>query len=366
MFVMQQTAEPVRVGVIGLGRSGWNIHCDAFGRMPDLYKIAALHDVLPDRLEESAVASGAKARATLDGLLADPEVDLVVVASPNKFHFGHAMAALQAGKHVLCDKPFGTTVAEVDQMIAAAAKAGRVLQPFQQRRYEPDFRKLVEIAGSGLLGKIEFVRICWHGFKRRWDWQTIPEMAAGELYNNGPHPIDHAMLIMGDSDASPVTPKLWCERRHCLYSGDAEDHVKVILTAAGKPTVEIEISSTIAFGQDRWLVCGTAGGLRGTASALEWKWVDWSTMPDRPLDPRSTPDRSYNTEPLTWHHDRWAPEGATDAGAGAAPAVQPVIDLYTDLHATLTRGRPQVITPQSVRRRVAILEQCAAMAPVIR
>lgn len=356
----------VRVGVIGLGRSGWDIHVNAFRNMPERYKVVALHDIWPERLHASAGEIGAKAHESLDAFLRDDAIDMTVVASPNKFHFEHTIAALEAGKHVLCDKPFGVNVAQVDRMIETAQRHGRVLQPFQQRRYEPDFRKIMEIIDSGVLGTLQFARICWHSFKRRWDWQTMPEMAAGELYNNGPHPVDHAMCLLGDTDETPVRPEVWAERRKCLTSGDGEDHVKWILSAPQKPTVEIEISSIIAYGQDRWLLAGTAGGLRGTGNALEWKWVDWSTMPARPLDPKSTPDRSYNTEQLTWQTATWVPEVTADSGAGAAPSAGPVIALYADLHAVITQGAKQIITPQAVRRRVDVLERAAALAPVRR
>lgn len=356
----------VRVGVIGLGRSGWDIHVNAFGQMADRYKVVAMHDTWAERLNTSAAEVGAKPYEALDAFLKDADIDLVVVASPNKFHFDHAIAALNAGKHVLCDKPFGTCVAQVDQMIGTAKRNGVVLQPFQQRRYESDFQKILEILDAGTLGTLQFARICWHGFKRRWDWQTMPEMNAGELYNNGPHPVDHAMFLLGDSDATPVRPTVWAERRKCLTSGDGEDHVKIILTAPRRPTIEIEISSVFAFGQDRWTLCGTAGGLRGSANELEWKWVDWSTMPARPLDPKSTPDRSYNTEKLDWQTGSWKPASAADTGGGAVPSLGPVAELYTMLHGVVTDGAAQTITPQSVRRRVDILERAAAMAPVIR
>jgi len=354
---------PVRVGIVGLGRSGWDIHAAAFQMRPELFKVTAVHDVLPQRMRDAAATLECRAHATLPEMLRDPDVELVVVASPNKFHFEHALAALEAGKHVLCEKPFGTSTAEVDRMIAAAAKHGRVLQPFQQRRYETDYLKVKEICDSGILGKLQFIRICWHSFKRRWDWQTTKAMSGGELFNNGPHPIDHAMLLFdGDDGTSPsaVEPSVWCERRRTLCSGDAEDHVKIVITGADRPTVEIEISSVFAYGQDRWLICGTAGGLRGGPDGMEWKWVDWSKMPPRPLDTNSTPDRSYNSEKLTWQTGSWKPQRAADAGSGAPPASQPILDLYKDLYETLRHGKPQVITPQSVRRRVAILERCAA------
>ncbi len=354
---MNEVVEPVRVGIIGLGRSGWNIHAQALGLMPDHYRLVAVTDAWEERAAESAAAAGVRNAGSVEALLDDPEVELVVVSSFNRFHAEQAIAALQAGKHVLCEKPFGLTTADVDAMIAASEDSGRVLQPFQQRRFEPDFAKLREILASGILGEIEFIRICWHGFKRRWDWQTDKSTGGGTMNNNGPHLIDHAMELFG----AGAEPEVWANMRRGLCSGSAEDHLKIILTGEGRPTIEIELSDLFAYGSDRWQVCGTQGGLRGNADRLEWKWVDWSAMPERPLQLTPTPDRSYNGEPLTWQTDTWQPESRADSGAGATPSMQPVIRLYTDLFHSIRHGAPQVITPQSVRRRVRVMEKARAV-----
>ncbi|MDQ3815621.1 MAG: Gfo/Idh/MocA family oxidoreductase [Armatimonadota bacterium] len=350
---MTTSAEPIRVGIAGLGRSGWGIHAKTLKGMTDRYQIVAVTDVDPARCEEARAAHNCRTYQDIAGLTGDEQVELIVVATPNRFHAGHAIQALEAGKHVVCEKPFGFSVGDVDAMIAASQAAGRVLQPFQQRRYEPDFRKVKEICDSGLLGRLTFIRIAWHGFKRRWDWQTSRAFGGGELYNNGPHLIDHAMELFGPSE-----PQVWCDLRHSLNSGDVEDDVRVILRGADAPTVQIELTATTAFPQERWHVCGTSGGLRGDGKKLVWRWVDWSTMPDRPQDLRPTPDRGYNSEEVNWQEASWEPAGQADLGAGAAPASQPVVDLYSDLWRTIREGAPQVITPRSVRRRVAVLQQC--------
>jgi predicted dehydrogenase len=70
---------------------------------------------------------------------------------------------------------------------------GRVLAPFQNRRYEPHFNKVKEIVASGKLGQIVQIRMAWHSFGRRWDWQTLREFGGGQLANNGPHLLDQAL-----------------------------------------------------------------------------------------------------------------------------------------------------------------------------
>jgi scyllo-inositol 2-dehydrogenase (NADP+) len=357
--MMMTNSKIIKVGVLGLGRSGYGIHVDAIKKMSETFQVVTIYDPLEDRAAAVAGELGITQSASEEQLLNNPEVELVIVASPNRFHTGQALLALKAGKHVLCEKPFGLSLAESDLMIAASRTAGKVLQPFQQRRFEPDFLKVKEICESGLLGEIYQIRICWHGFARRWDWQTVRSCGGGALNNNGPHLLDHAMELFGNGE-----PEVWAETRRCLCSGDAEDHLKAVIYAAGHPTIDIELSSIFPFPQDRWLVCGSKGGLHGTGSKLEWKWVDFSTMPERKVELASTPDRSYNYEPLVWHEDSWQAESKADAGSGAAPAVQQVITLYSSLYRTIREGVAQEITPESVRQRVALMEKIRKSAGI--
>lgn len=351
----------ISVGILGLGRSGWGIHCNAILKIEDRFKVTAVFDPIIDRREQVAKDMDCTAYGSIEELLADDSIEMVIVASPNALHAPQAVQALEAGKHVLCEKPFGLVTDDVDKMISAAEKAGKVLQPFQQRRFEPDFLKVKELCDSGIFGDIKLIRICWNAFKRRWDWQTTTEMSGGALNNNGPHPIDHAMELFGDND-----PDVFCEMKRCLCTGDAEDYLKLILSGDGSPTIEVELIDCIPYESDRWLIAGTKGGLKGTANKLEWKWVDWSGMPERPLSLDPTPDRSYNREDLEWQTDSWQPEGAADSGAGAAPAAIPVMQMYDNLYEAIREGKPQMITPQTVRRRVLVMEKARASASGIK
>ena len=254
---------PIKVGIIGFGRSGCNIHANAIAKMQERFIVTAICDEIPERRTHEAFPE-AKACASAEELIADKDVELVVVATYNFTHVKYAIAALDAGKHVLCEKPFGYTVENVDAMIAAAKRNNRILQPFQQRRYEEDFQKVFEIINSGVLGEIKLIRISWSGFTRRWDWQTSRAFGGGQLYNNGPHLIDYGVELFGEAE----DPKVCAILRNCLSSGDAEDEINVTLYGEKSPQVDLIISATSAFPQDRWLVCGTAGTLRGDADKL--------------------------------------------------------------------------------------------------
>jgi predicted dehydrogenase len=339
-------AGPIRVAIAGQGRSGWGIHARTIRELPEKFRVVAVADPIESRLEEAEGALGCQGYATFDELLKHDEAELVVVSVPNRLHAEYSQRALAAGKHVLCEKPFALTAADADATIAAAQKAGKRVIPFQNRRYEPVFRKVREIVESGVLGELLLVRLAAHSFGRRWDWQTLLEFGGGQLANNGPHALDQAMHFLGEGEV-----QLFADLRNGLSSGDAEDHAKVTMKGQNGPTVDVEVSTVAALAQPRWTIMGTAGALSGGGSELKWRWVDWKGMPPRPVDTNPTPDRSYNREKVEWQEESWQePKDAVPENRA----------FYEDLYRTLREGATQAIDPQTARRYVAVLEQARA------
>lgn len=342
---------PIKAGIAGLGRSGWDIHADAIAALPDQFTLVAVCDPDVTRQEEATERFGCRAYADYADLVADDEIELMVVATPTQLHASHTVAALQRGMHVLVEKPMGKSLAEVDEMIAVAEDTGRILTVNQNYRYAADVQKVMEIIRSGVLGRILQIRIAVHQFRRRWDWQTLKCYGGGILNNYGAHMVDWAMLLIDDPD-----PDVFCHTVATpLYAGDADSHVKLILRPKSGPLVDVELTHACAYPQDNWLVMGTQGSLASDRRTIRWKYFDPAKVPPLVLDTRPTPDRSYNSEELPWHEESC--QVAEDFGAWER-------QLYRDLYATLRQGAPLAITPQSVRRQVAILEKCRELSPV--
>ncbi|HLK55571.1 MAG TPA: Gfo/Idh/MocA family oxidoreductase [Chthonomonadaceae bacterium] len=336
----------IRVGIAGLGRAGWDIHVDALRPLTDQYAIVAVCDPLPDRRTQAREELGCAAYSAFPELLADARVELVVVATPSYLHAEMAIAALETGKHVIVEKPFATDLADAERMIATAKQTGRTLTCHQNSRYSPDYLKVREVIASGKLGQILQIRIAWHGFSRRWDWQTLKEFGGGMLNNNGSHAIDLALLLMGE-----VEPQVFCQRRNTpLSSGDAEDHVKVVLQAPGAPLLDVELTSACAYAQDAWLVMGTQGSLTGTRSHLKWKYLDPVRFSARPVDRHPTPDRSYNREDLSWVEETW--------DLSQEHHTPPTQQIYRDLYATLREEAPLAISLPGLQRQSRVLQKC--------
>ena len=137
------------------------------------------------------IAPGAVHYNSYEALLADPTVDAVYVPTPNALHKKWTIAALEAGKHVLCEKPIACTAAEAEEMIAAAERSGKLLMEAFMYRYGGKFRKMMEILGSGVLGKIKAVQGS-HGYTLDWasPAREDPALGGGSLYDVGCYVVD--------------------------------------------------------------------------------------------------------------------------------------------------------------------------------
>lgn len=346
------SSNPIRVGIAGLGRSGWGIHANAVAQVSDRFSVAAVCDPDTTRQAEAIERFDCLAYNTIDELIADDAVELVVVSTPSQFHVHDATAAMRAGKHVIVEKPMAPTLAGVDEMMAVAEETGQLLTVNQNYRYHPDFLKIKEVVDSGVLGRIVQIRMTGNGFRRRWDWQTLKAYGGGDLNNKGAHSIDWAIHFFDDPN-----PHIYCHMETTpLFAGDAESHVKLIIKPKDGPLIDVEMANTCAYPQDAWLVMGTQGTLvSSNRREIRWKYFDPAEAPPLVLDTKPTPDRGYNSETLPWK------EETCTIGFNFGESMEP---LYSDLYAAIRTGAPLAITPASVRRQVEILERCRELSPV--
>ena len=149
--------KPLGLGIIGYGGFG-EFTAQAYATMPQV-RIAAITDVAAARREEAAARFHATAHADIDQLLADPEVDLVTIATPPWLHVPQALKAIQAGKHVFLEKPLATTLKDADTLVAAAREHGVQIQVDYVLRYVPLYATLQKLVHSKLLGKVTYIRL---------------------------------------------------------------------------------------------------------------------------------------------------------------------------------------------------------------
>ncbi len=148
-----------------------------------------------------------RAFGSYEAMLADPDIDVVYISLPNSLHAEWAIKAMQAGKHVLCEKPLAVTLAEVDAMTAAARSTGRVLAEAFMYRHHPQTLKVKELVESGVIGRLQVIR---GGFtfplSNPANVRLIPELGGGGIWDVGCYPISFTRTIAG---AAPVEVFGW-------------------------------------------------------------------------------------------------------------------------------------------------------------
>ncbi|MFE7269859.1 Gfo/Idh/MocA family oxidoreductase [Streptomyces sp. NPDC057623] len=253
------SATPLRVGLVGYGLAGSVFHAPLIATTEGL----ALDTVVtsnPERQKQAgAEHPDVRVVATPDELLARAaDLDLVVIASPNKTHVPLATAALKAGLPVVVDKPIAGTAAEARELATLAQERGLLLSVFQNRRWDNDFLTLRHLLAEGELGDV------WRFESRfeRWRPQTKggwresgdPAEIGGLLYDLGSHVVDQALVLFG-----PVT-QVYAEAAVRRSGAETDDDTFIALTHANGVRSHLYASATTAQLGPRFRVLGSKAG----------------------------------------------------------------------------------------------------------
>ncbi len=191
-------AAPVGIGIVGLGEIG-QVHLHGFQRDPELARVLAVTDLDPALRRASAAATGAQERATLAELLADERLDAVSVCVPHNLHRAVALAAIAAGKHVLLEKPMALTVAECDEIIAAAERAHVSVGVSHNQLFYPPHVRARSLLESGALGRPLLLRMRLGIGGKLGGWRSDPiATGGGLLFDAGVHRFYLARAFCGE------------------------------------------------------------------------------------------------------------------------------------------------------------------------
>ncbi|MBS7456285.1 oxidoreductase [Coralloluteibacterium stylophorae] len=240
----------VNVALVGYGLAGSVFHAPLIRHVPGLH----LHTVVSsDAAKVHAADPRARVVAATDEALADPEVGLVVIAAPNHLHAPLSLRALEAGKHVVVDKPFAPTLAEAQAVVAAAEAAGRTLTVFHNRRWDGDFLTLRRLVAAGALGAIAELHSHFDRFRPQvaQRWRERPGAGTGLWFDLGPHLVDQALQLLGMPDA--VEADLLRQRP----DAEVDDYFHVVLHYP-RARVVLHAGSLVAAPAPRFAAHGSA------------------------------------------------------------------------------------------------------------
>ena len=327
--------------LIGYGLGGRVFHGPLISAEPRL----SLDGIVTGNAERAAQAQSrypqARIYATAEEAIAAGH-ELVAISTANVTHVPYARAALDAGSHVVLDKPIAPNAATSQELAVQAEEAGRLLIPFQNRRWDSDVLTVKAVMASGALGDVHRFesRIVKQRIVPREGWRLSPavEDMGGLLYDLGVHVIDQALQVMGPVE----TVAAWA--RSVRPADDTDDDVVVVLTHSSGAISVLTVSQVQAFGEPRMTVFGTRGGLRIDVAdsqepeldaGLDPSQPDWGTRAPgteallRTFDDASNPsDTLVTLRPGAWPTFY---RGVADAIEGSAPA--PV--LVEDVIATM-------------------------------
>jgi scyllo-inositol 2-dehydrogenase (NADP+) len=189
--------EKIKTALCSFGMSGWVFHAPFISVHPG-FEFYAVWERTKNLAEERY--PGVKTFRTLEAMLADDNIELVIVNTPSVTHYDFAKQVIAAGKHLVVEKPFTATVAEAEELIQLAQAKNVKLSVYHNRRYDSDFKTVKKILDEGLLGEIVDVEIHYDRYTPELSYKThkeTPTPAVGSLYDLGAHLIDQALQLFG-------------------------------------------------------------------------------------------------------------------------------------------------------------------------
>jgi predicted dehydrogenase len=249
---MSGVTNPINVGLVGFGLAGRVFHAPLIQANPNL----RLSHILERRGDEAQKRyPEAKIVRDLESLLRESSVHLIVVATPNTSHLEIAAQSLQAGKHVIVDKPFTITSADADELIAVSKKVGRVLSVFQSRRWDGDFLTVRQILDKGFIGRLAELHSRYDRFRpgvRPEVWREQSGPGSGLLFDLGSHLIDQAVVLFGNPQG------IFADLRMQRDGAVAVDNFEVQLQYPNLK-VTLHAGSLVCEPSPRFLLYGTKG-----------------------------------------------------------------------------------------------------------
>jgi predicted dehydrogenase len=333
----------LRVALVGYGLAGSVFHAPLIRVTPRL-RLAAVVTGSAERARQAESENpGVRVVPDAERLWAMArELDLVVVASPNRTHVPLALAALEAGLHIVVDKPLAPTAAEGRSVIEAARRHGRALTVFQNRRWDGDFRTLRRLVAEGALGepwRLESRFERWRPTpKPGWRERGAPEEAGGVLYDLGSHLIDQALVLFG-----PVE-RVYAELDRRRPGVEVDDDVFVALAHASGGRSHLTMSAAAAQPAARFRLLGSRAAYVKRGLDVQEDALKRGERPDRP---------GWGEEP----EERWGTvgeEGGEVRRVRTEPGAYPA--FYAALAAALLDGAPLPVDPADSLAGLEIIE----------
>ena len=338
-----------RVGYIGFGGMAAGYHYNTAVREDVPVTAAAVFD-LREECRALAESRGLRAFDNLRDFLNSRLFDIVVVATPNQYHCPMTCAALEAGYHVISEKPAAMTSTEIETMIAASKRAGKMFTVHHNRRWDRDFLILKQALATGKIGKVFTLENRIHsknGSGVMFGWRMFEDHGGGMFGDWGIHMLDQMLYLVEEPIRS-----VWGSIR-TIRSGEVDDYAKVLITFESGLTAQVESSTFAPITLPKWYACGDRGTIMipdgsGDGAVMRCIRDAETSATEAVVYPDSRVEkRAYNNFSVTEWEEIILP---------TTPVPQDWASFYKNVTAALDGRDALVVTPESVLRCFRVLE----------
>ena len=277
--------------VVGLGRAGVGIHIKLLSEN-NKYKIIGVYDQNIKKAVRFSMDMKCHCYQNVHDIASDSRVDLVVIATPSKFHYDIALEMMSSRKHVVIEKPIASSIEEIRDIDSLSKKMKCYAVPFFNFRFVPEFIIIQELIDEGLIGNIHLIKRTVSYYNRRKDWQSKKSENGGIMNAAAVHHLDQILQL------TKIKPyQIFSDVRRIVSSGDAPDHCKVMMKFDNNIVVDLEVSWAEKSLPIPWVIYGERGVIQQVDNKLECEWFteeDVSEIDDNEMSYLSNEDIKWN------------------------------------------------------------------------
>ena len=333
----------IRAGILGYGYMG-HCHEQMISSLDDI-TVVSVHDIDQNK-KDAAAAAGFTFYSNRQDFLTQPDLDLVIIATPNQFHRDYAIEALQAGVNVICEKPVTLDTAELDDIIAVSRQTGKLFTVHQNRRWDVDYLMLENVISAGHLGKpiaIESRVLGERGIV--FGWRADPAFGGGMMYDWGVHQIDQILQLMKGRQVVRVFSQFWS-----VHTPLVDDYFKLELIFDDQTAAHIECGVFSLEKLPRWFVYGDNGTLKIDDFSAQ------SASVSR-INHEYEVEVSHGVDPLVGTSRTMAPLRPEQIHHVELPDMVPVDNaFYKNIVQACTGKAELAVSPESVRRTMQVVD----------
>lgn len=329
----------IKVGLVGFGLSGRWLQAPFFA----VHGAFHLKSIVTSQAIPKEIFPATQKAASFDDLLADKEIDLISICTPNYTHFDYAKKALNASKHVLVEKPMTATYDEAMELIELAKSKGKVLSVYQNRRFDSDFMTVQKILKEGFIGKAHTYEANYDRYKpalHTKKWKEEEQPGSGVMFDLGSHLIDQAIYLFG-------TPKEVSGEVYAQREGSQIDDAFDLKLIFEDIRVYIKSSLLVKEERPRYIVHGSAGSFYKSGIDLQEDHLKQGFLPGQ---------AGFGEESSRYDGDLTSNFSGLEVTAKIKTLTGNWLYLYDNLAQAITEKAELIIKPEQVAEQIKIIE----------